>query len=107
MSSFRRLYAFEAKFDLTVEIFEMDGLCCTWEYSTDLFDHSRIVRMVGHFETLLNGICADPDRRVSELPLLGPDEGNTVLVDWNDTGAAFPDGVCIHHAFEARRSSLF
>ena len=60
-----------AKFDLTVEIFELDGLCCAWEYSTDLFDHPRIARMAGHFETLLRGICADPGRRLSELPLLG------------------------------------
>jgi hypothetical protein len=54
-----------AKFDLTLEIFELDGLYCRWEYSTDLFDESRIVRMAGHFETLLRAIAADPDRRLS------------------------------------------
>ena len=58
--------------------------------------------MVGHFETLLSGVCANPNRRVSELPLLGPAERNTVFVEWNASESAFPDGVCIHQAFEAQ-----
>ena len=91
-----------AKFDLTVEIFELDGLCCAWEYSTDLFDHARIVRMAEHFERLLRGICADPGRTLSALPILGAAERNKVLVEWNATESAFPDGVCIHEAFEVQ-----
>ncbi len=91
-----------AKFDLTLEIFELDGLCCAWEYSTDLFDHPRIARMAEHFETLLRGICADPGRALSELPILGAGERNRVLVEWNATESAFPDGVCIHEAFEVQ-----
>jgi non-ribosomal peptide synthetase component F len=91
-----------AKFDLTLEIFEFDGLCCAWEYSTDLFDHPRIARMAGHFETLLRGICADPGRTLSQLPILGDEERNKVLVEWNATESAFLDGVCIHEAFEVK-----
>ena len=91
-----------SKFDLTLEIYELDGLCCTWEYSTDLFEHSRIARMAGHFETLLRGVCADPGLKLSELPMLGAGELNTVLVEWNATESAFPDGVCIHEAFESQ-----
>ena len=91
-----------AKFDLTLEIFELDGLCCAWEYSTDLFDQPRIARMAEHFETLLRGICSDPDRTLSKLPILGPAEWNKTLVEWNATESVFPDGVCIHEAFEVR-----
>ncbi|HEY6344893.1 MAG TPA: amino acid adenylation domain-containing protein [Bryobacteraceae bacterium] len=89
-----------SKFDLTVELFELDGLCCTWEYNTDLFDHARIVRMAEHFERLLRGICADPDCKLSELPLLTPRERNKILIEWNATDSPFPDGTCIHEAFE-------
>ena len=85
-----------------MEIFESDGLCCAWEYSTDLFDHARIVRMAEHFETLLRGICADPGRTLSELPILGTEERHRLLVEWNATESAFPDGVCIHEAFEVQ-----
>jgi amino acid adenylation domain-containing protein len=92
-----------AKFDLTVEtMFESDELCCSWEYSTDLFDPARIARMAQHFETLLRGICADPGRALSELPVLDAKERNKVLVEWNATQSAFPDDVCIHEGFEVR-----
>jgi amino acid adenylation domain-containing protein len=92
-----------AKFDLTVEtMFESDELCCAWEYTTDLFDHRRIARMAQHYETLLRGICADPGRTLSELPILGLEERNKVLLEWNATESAFPDGICIHEAFEVQ-----
>jgi amino acid adenylation domain-containing protein len=91
-----------AKFDLTVEIFKLDGFCCTWEYSTDLFDHPRIARMAEHFETLLRGICADPGRTLSELPILSAAERNKLVVEWNATKSTFSDSVCIHEAFEVQ-----
>jgi amino acid adenylation domain-containing protein len=92
-----------AKFDLTLEtMFESHELCCAWEYTTDLFDHPRIARMAQHYETLLRGICTDPGRTLSELPILGPEERNKVLLEWNATESAFPDGVCIHDAFEVQ-----
>ena len=40
------------------------------EYNTDLFDDARILRMLGHFETLLQAVAADPGQRLAELPLL-------------------------------------
>ena len=92
-----------AKFDLTVEtMFESDELCCAWEYSTDLFDRPRISRMAKHYETLLRGICADPGRRVSELPILETEERHRLLVEWNATESTFPSSVCIQDAFEAQ-----
>jgi amino acid adenylation domain-containing protein len=89
-----------AKFDLTLEMFESEELHCNWEYRTDLFDRARIVRMAEHYKTLLGGICADPDCKLSKLPILSVRERNTILVDWNATNSAFPDGICIHEAFE-------
>ena len=89
-----------SKFDLTVEIYEDNGLCCSWEYNTDLFDGSRIARMAQHFETLLRGICGDPSRKLSDLPMLSARELNRLLVEWNATDAAFPDGISIHETFE-------
>ncbi|HID51266.1 MAG TPA: amino acid adenylation domain-containing protein, partial [Anaerolineae bacterium] len=67
---------------------------------TDLFDRSTIQRMIGHFQTLLEGIAADPQRPITELPLLTPAEQQLMLVDWNDTAVPFPDHTCIHHLFE-------
>jgi amino acid adenylation domain-containing protein len=93
-----------AKFDLTLEVreHELDGLYCAWEYSTDLFDHDRIVRMAENFETLLRGIIAAPSSRLSELPILTDRERNRLLLEWNATATSYPDDICIHQAFEAQ-----
>ncbi len=96
-----------AKFDLTLAIAEFnDGITVTFEYATDLFDSATIRRMLGHFVVLLEGVIASPEQRLSELPLLSRIERQQLLVDWNDTTAAFPRDCCIHTLFEiqARRT---
>ena len=40
------------------------------EYSTDLFEAATIARMAAHFRTLLEAIVANPEERISRLPLL-------------------------------------
>jgi amino acid adenylation domain-containing protein len=91
-----------AKFDLTVDMAEVDGgLLCEVEYSTDLFDASTIQRLLGHFRTLLEGIAADADRRLSELPLLD-DAERRWLAEWNDTAAEYPREQTIHGLFAAQ-----
>ncbi len=60
-----------SKFDLILTFNSNDsGLIGEWEYNTDLFDASTITRMVGDFQTLLERIIANPQQRISELPLL-------------------------------------
>ncbi|KAA3661228.1 MAG: amino acid adenylation domain-containing protein, partial [Chloroflexi bacterium] len=90
-----------ATFDLTLTMRESaDGLMGTIEYNTDLFNQETIQRMVGHYHTLLDGIVADPERPISELPLLTPAEQQQMLVDWNDTATPYPDNTTIHALIE-------
>jgi amino acid adenylation domain-containing protein len=96
-----------ATFDLSLELAERDGaLGCTFQYSLDLFDAATIARMAGHYHTLLQGIAAEPGRRLSDLPLLSAAERHQLLVEWNDTCADVPAPGCIHERFEtqAKRS---
>ncbi|MDP2625480.1 MAG: amino acid adenylation domain-containing protein, partial [Candidatus Rokubacteria bacterium] len=74
----------------------------TFEYSTDLFEPPTIERMLGHYEHLLAGIVADPDQRLSELPLLTEPERHRILVDWNATRRPFPSETTLHALFEAQ-----
>lgn len=91
-----------AKFDLTLSIVEtQQGLQGHWEYNADLFESATIHRMMGHFETLLSGILADPDIPLAQLPLLTAPERQQLLVDWNQTDFAVPDRA-FHHLFEAQ-----
>jgi amino acid adenylation domain-containing protein len=89
-----------AKFDLTLEIFEEEGLHCTFEYNSDLFESATIRRMIVHFENLVDNLIRDPDTKISTLKLLAEAERQRILVDWNDTSAEFPDKLTIHAAFE-------
>jgi hypothetical protein len=59
------------KFDLNLEVTDLDHrLGCCLTYSTDLFDEPRIARMAEHWRNLLEALIADPQQRLSELPLL-------------------------------------
>ncbi|MEH1791282.1 amino acid adenylation domain-containing protein [Nostoc sp.] len=90
-----------AKFDLTLSMENTStGLVGGWEYNTDLFDSSTIERMTGHFVTLLEGIVANPQERISQLPMLTASEQQQLLVEWNDTGVDYPQDKCIHQLFE-------
>ena len=48
-------------------------------FNTDLFETATAQRMMDHFRVLLEGIVADPEQRVSELPLLRPAERAELL----------------------------
>jgi amino acid adenylation domain-containing protein/FkbH-like protein len=90
-----------SKFDLGLFIVEKpDGLHCMVEYSTDLFDRSTIVRFIEHFRMLLEGIAADPDQPVAEIPILPPKEQEQVLVGWNRATLEPGKIASLHQFFE-------
>jgi len=91
-----------AKFDLSLSLQKTEqGLIGLFEYSTDLFDAETIARMIQHWQTLLAGIVANPEQRLSDLPLLTAIEQNKLLVEWNQTQQDYPKNICIHQLFEA------
>jgi amino acid adenylation domain-containing protein len=91
-----------AKLDLTLELDERpEGIIGRFEYNTDLFDASTISRMIDHFQTLLEGIVADPDKRLWELPLLRVAEQQQLMA-LNNTKADYPLEAYIHQLFEAQ-----
>jgi amino acid adenylation domain-containing protein len=94
-----------AKYDLTLMLGEgPDGLCGQLEYNSELFDAGAAARLVAHFEVLLRAIVADPNARVTQLPLLTAGEAAQLVV-WNETAVARPE--CTLHglfAAQARRT---
>nr|MBA3356212.1 amino acid adenylation domain-containing protein [Pyrinomonadaceae bacterium] len=92
-----------SKFDLNLfMVEEAEGLKASLEFNTDLFDASTIKRMLGHFQVLLEGIVANPQQRLSALPLLTDPERHQLLVEWNDTSTTYPRQQCIHGLFETQ-----
>ncbi|HJX28927.1 MAG TPA: amino acid adenylation domain-containing protein, partial [Thermoanaerobaculia bacterium] len=96
-----------AKFDLTLAL-SVDpkrGLFGLIEYNRDLFDATTISRLAGYLERLLEGVAAEPNRRLSDIPLLAEGERHQILREWNDTVAPFPRDLCLHQPFEARAAA--
>ncbi|MDF5712391.1 MAG: amino acid adenylation domain-containing protein [Rhizonema sp. NSF051] len=94
-----------AKCDLTLSMIETaQGIVGNLEYNTDLFEPSTISRMAGHLQTLLCGIVANPQQRLSELPLLTQAE-TALQAEWNDTRVEYPQHRCIHELFECQVES--
>ncbi|MFI7454128.1 amino acid adenylation domain-containing protein [Nonomuraea sp. NPDC049714] len=56
-------------------------------YATDLFEHDRMERFADHFRAFLSAAVADPERPVTDVPLLTPAELATIL-HANDTTTA-------------------
>lgn len=91
------------KFDLALDLWEgEEGLWCHLEYRTDLWSEDTIVRLCRNFTTLLESIAADPDQRVSMLPLLESRERRRVVEAYNETAVDYRQPSCLHHMFEAQ-----
>jgi amino acid adenylation domain-containing protein len=92
-----------ARFDLNVVMVEEEGgLRGYVDYNTDLLDAATIIRLLSHFQTLLEGIVAHPDARIGNVPLLTEAERYQLLVERNDTRTDSPKDRCIHALFEAQ-----
>ncbi len=59
ISSFLSLFMFEGD----------EGLTAWLNYHPDLFESPTIARMLGNLQTLLESVVADPEQRISKLPL--------------------------------------
>src|SRR5262249_41276050 len=81
---------------------EQDRIGGFLEYSSDLFEHATALRLFGHFEQLLRGCLADPDRDVREVPLMGTAERSRVLLEWNQTARAYPRDSGLAAEFEGQ-----
>ncbi len=92
-----------SKFDVMLWAQERDGeLDACFEYNTDLFDAPTIHRLERRYLRVLDAVLANPDVRLSELPLLGDDERD-LLAAWNDTAEAWDGtGATLHALVEAQ-----
>jgi amino acid adenylation domain-containing protein len=91
------------RFDLSLGVVEgTEGLDAKFRYNSDLFDAETISRMAGHYVRLLEEITANPDRRISELPLLSDAEQNVILTEFNRTELDYPKNTCVHELLAAQ-----
>lgn len=89
--------------DLTLSMAETgEDFAASFQYNSDLFDHSTILRMAAHFQNLLADIVARPHSRVDELRVMSPEEQNLLIREWNATEQAYSQESRIHDLFSLR-----
>jgi amino acid adenylation domain-containing protein/FkbH-like protein len=94
------VYTGTSMFDMSWFAIEVpEGLMVRAEYSTDLFEHTTIIRALGHFRELIEAAVASPNQRISRLAMLGDGERQQILAEFNATEADFPR-LCIHNLLE-------
>lgn len=95
-----------AKMDLVLHLDEYrDRTVGIFEYNTSLFSRETIELMHEHFKSLLAGIRENPNRHLSELPLMGEQERDGIL-SWNMNRFAPSNVLCIHELFEAQAAKV-
>ncbi|WP_262696477.1 AMP-binding protein, partial [Kordiimonas aquimaris] len=76
----------------------------TISHRLDVFSKSSAKRLASNFEVLLRNVLDAPEERISRLPLLSSLERDRLLIEWNDTSAAYASDKCLHTLFEEQAS---
>ncbi|HEV2644184.1 MAG TPA: amino acid adenylation domain-containing protein, partial [Candidatus Elarobacter sp.] len=94
------------KFDLTLFMADRaDGLRLSLRARTDLYRADSVERFLGHVQRVLEAVVADPEARVSNLPLLTSAEERQ-LDAWNATAPAIADDATIVSLFQAQAARV-
>ncbi|XGV94369.1 MAG: amino acid adenylation domain-containing protein (plasmid) [Leptolyngbya sp. BL-A-14] len=89
-------------FEIYINATELKGnVTLECQYNTNLFDAATIRRRLVEFDTLLQGLVANPEQAIASLPLL-PAAEQQLLWQWNQTALPYPDHQVIHQLIEAQ-----
>jgi amino acid adenylation domain-containing protein/non-ribosomal peptide synthase protein (TIGR01720 family) len=79
-------YDGRARYDLMLNFFDdPDGLLGSLDYDADLFEAATTACRIQRFLLQTAAVAADPDLRVSALPVLPPAARHQALIEWNET----------------------
>ena len=91
-----------SKFDLTMYISNDQGLLSSsFEYSTDLFEKSTILRFQEHYKILLEHIVQHPKSKISAISMLTEKERELFLPEKATQNAVYANFKGIHEIIEA------
>lgn len=84
-----------AKFDLALSMVESPtALTAHLQFSTDLFDHASMTRMLDHYQQILQAFASDLKQSLSNVSIVGAAQGD-------DSARSVQDvDVCLHELFE-------
>ncbi len=76
------------------------------EYCTKLFKEETILQFIEFFKNIISLIIENPDRKISQIEIITEEEKKQVLIDFNNTGRAYPKEKPIHGLFEEKAAKI-
>lgn len=91
-----------SKFPLTVVAAADAELTLKVFYDAACFEAATVIRLLGHLQTVLEAMAADPERRLGDIPFVTAAERQQLVVESNATESAHPEVRCVHQLVEAQ-----
>ncbi|PSL30051.1 non-ribosomal peptide synthetase [Chitinophaga ginsengisoli] len=79
-----------------------EGLYLKLEYSRELYDEDRMLRMMQHLESLMIAVARDPETELAKLNILPEAERAQILSIFNNTTFDYPRNITLVDLFEAK-----
>ncbi len=105
--SLERVQVVSERFKLRLNVVRRGAeLRLEFHYDAARFERGAVERIAGYYQNLLAAALASPATPVAHLPLLPEVERRQLLVEWNQTAAAYPADKCLHQLFEQQAARV-
>jgi len=90
-----------SQFDFTFNAIERDeGFLFSFLYCTKLFKKETIERFATTYKKIISSIAKEPGMKLSQIEVIGEEERNQVLYNFNNTDCPYPGDKSLHQLFE-------
>ncbi len=69
-------------------------------YSSSLYEHATISRMVHHYKNILEQIVTEQEKALKDYQTMSATEYHEIVYNWNKTDKNYPNNKMIHQLFE-------
>ncbi len=95
----RRYFQYDLGFNL---VNEGSTLLAECDFNNSLFEPELVAQWLWHFQTLLEGIVADPQESLRRLPLLSVLDRRQRALEWNNSDCEFSRNATVHELVSAQ-----
>lgn len=90
----------QTNYDFNLYVAPGRCLSCGFNFNSEVYDHGGVKRIAGHFRNIVHQVVGDADIEVDNIEIIGAEEKNYILTEFNDTAEAYPEEKTIHEWFE-------
>ena len=87
---------------LTLTVLPSQQMFLILRYNTSRYEPATITRMLQHLLIVLEGMSAQPEPLIADVPLLTITEEQQILFEWNETATEYPRELSLGQLFEAQ-----